>query len=413
MSAYGFRIVGPCTSERRLVDHARAFAAYCAADARAGVECESYLSAFTFGDAFRDHQCATGSTKGYAGPCGGSWLWFDIDRDDSAGGIDAALRDARTLAVQLGERFAVADDGLLAFYSGSKGFHMGLPLDGFTPEPGLLFHRVARRLAGDVAEAAGVAIDTGVYDRVRAFRAPNSRHPKTGRHKRRLSVDELLHLPAARIVELAGEPEPFDLPDATDTRCGPELPAAWHDATERVRQEAEAETERRKAIASGDATARLNRSTMDYLREGASVGDRHRLLFSASANLAECGATLHLCRELLVEAALDSGLPPADVERQIRCGYEHVVSGRPSGGGLDAGDVQVRDELHAVGRAAVGVRVDHDQRGLGQTGHLGMMNLKGLTAARIDPQRLEGSAAEHVPQSVGVHTPHSTPGVGP
>ena len=32
------------------------------------------------------------------------------------------------------------------------------------------------------AELAAVTIDAGIYDRVRAFRAPNSRHPKTGLH---------------------------------------------------------------------------------------------------------------------------------------------------------------------------------------------------------------------------------------
>jgi hypothetical protein len=322
--SYGFRIVGPTTGERRLVDWQRAFGAYCAAAEAAHVEQEAYLSAFTFGRDFREHLSATGSTKGYSGPCGASWCWWDIDRADD---LDAALRDARALCVQLPQRFAVSEESVLVFYSGSKGFHVGLPLAGFDPRPGPLFHRTARRFAEHVADVAGVTIDTGVYDRVRAFRAPNSLHPATGRHKRRLTVDEVLRLSADGIVELAATPEPFDLADLGGGACGCELPAAWNRAADEVRHEAEAEAEHRAAIASGETLATLNRVTLDFIRDGAAEGDRHRMLFSASANLAECRATVHLCRELLTAAGLDSGLSPAEVERQIRCGWEHGAKG--------------------------------------------------------------------------------------
>ena len=54
-----------------------------------------------------------------------------------------------------------------------------------------------------MAEQAGVIIDAGVYDKVRCWRAPNSSHPRTGLHKRRLSVDELLHVSADAILKLA------------------------------------------------------------------------------------------------------------------------------------------------------------------------------------------------------------------
>jgi hypothetical protein len=47
------------------------------------------------------------------------------------------------------------------------------------------------------------------------------------------------------------------------------------------------------------------------------------LLFSAAANLAELDCPAVLAHELLTEAALDSGLPPNDVRRQIDCGLEH------------------------------------------------------------------------------------------
>ena len=76
------------------------------------------------------------------------------------------------------ERYSLDDDGPLMFFSESKGFHLGLPTDLWQPSASLTFHRTARRLAEGLAAAAQVTIDGGVYDTVRAFRAPNSRHPE-------------------------------------------------------------------------------------------------------------------------------------------------------------------------------------------------------------------------------------------
>ncbi len=168
---YGFRICGNCTSPRRLVDAAKALAAYAACDELAALDRESYLSAFQFGADFRRHLESTGSTKGYSGESWTPWLWFDIDRADP----QAATDHARRLSAACIERYGVADDDLLLFFSGSKGYHVGLPTALWQPQPSVMFHRTARRFAEQVAELAGVAIDTGVYDRVRAFRAPNSR----------------------------------------------------------------------------------------------------------------------------------------------------------------------------------------------------------------------------------------------
>ena len=66
----GFRIVGPCTNERRLVEWLAAFVAYASLDERIDTNDEVYLSAFTFGEDFRRHINATGSTKGFDGVCG-------------------------------------------------------------------------------------------------------------------------------------------------------------------------------------------------------------------------------------------------------------------------------------------------------------------------------------------------------
>ena len=137
-----------------------------------------------------------------------------------------------------------------------------------------------------------MTIDDGVYDRVRAFRAPNSRHPKTGLHKRRLEFGELLYVTTPAIIERTAEPEPFDLPDAPPATEAAK--ADWQRAVEAVRQHATAVRQRR-----ADSAATLNRQTIEFIRDGATVGDRHRLLFSAAANLAEFGCPSALAHSLL------------------------------------------------------------------------------------------------------------------
>lgn len=338
---FGFRVLGDCRQPRRLVDADAALAAYAACDDRAELGRESYLSAFRFDAGFAEHLKRTASTKDYAGPCWAAFIWWDVDRD---GDIPGALGAARQLAVVLTDSLGVAEDDVLAFLSGGKGFHVGIPsaviAGGDTAgggratscgcAPSLDFHRIARRFAEAVAERAGVTIDAGVYDRVRCWRAPNSRHPRTGLHKRRLTVDELMHLSADRIAQLAERPAPFELPSPTyrSDAAG----RLWTEASEHVRREAEAIAARRT---DRNGAARLNRSTLDYIRTGASEGDRHRLCYSAAANLAELGAPLPLCVALLTDAALDCGLPPADVRRAIENGWASVQAGSgdsPQGG---------------------------------------------------------------------------------
>jgi hypothetical protein len=293
-------------------------------DGRAAVDKEAYLSAFQFGDVFREHLQSTGSTAGFAGLCWAPWLWFDIDAE---GDLARAQAEAEAIAELATARYGIDPVGLLIFFSGSKGFHVGLPTALWLPPPSLDFHTAARRFAEGLAERAAVTIDAGVYDKVRAFRAPNSRHPKTGLHKRRLSIDELRG-PLDAILELAKTPSPFDVP--TCHRTSEQAAADWQAALERVAAESEATTARRVA---GNRSPTLNKATLAFIRDGASNGDRHRLLFSAAANLAEFGCPPTLAVALLEESALDSGLPPKEIRRGIECGLRHGSAPLDKGSG--------------------------------------------------------------------------------
>ena len=217
----------------------------------------------------------------------------------------------------------------MIFFSGSKGFHLGLPTAVWSPEPSVAFNKAARKFAEHVAELAEVKIDSGsLRQSARVSRTQHSKHAKTGFHKRSLTLDELTRLSVERIIDLSRSPAPFDLPETSGTSA--QAAADWQKAI----AELASETNAKKARQAINSAPTLNRLTLDFIRNGASQGDRHRLLFSAAANLGEFGCPPALATALLSESALDSGLPPSEVRRQIECGLGAATSVTPASGPL-------------------------------------------------------------------------------
>jgi len=314
---YCFRLLGARNAKRRLVDATAACSAYAACDPQCELKKEAYLS-FWYGDDFRSYLSEYGTTQGFQGNCWSPYLWFDIDR----GNLDNAHADTLTLCRYLGEEVEI-------YFTGSKGFHVGIA----TPAdlaPSVMFNDICKLAALRIAANSGCGeIDPAVYVKVQPFRAPNSRHPKTGFYKRRLSWEQLTTLTIEQICDLAKSPAPFDwrLPEPSNTLAG-----VWCVAKNEVSAAGSLNT---RSNAPGcpqnrsnpkhqptqeGCCGRLNRATMDFIRDGATSGNRHRMLFSAAANLAELGCPVELAHALLAESALDSGLAPREVKRQIECG---------------------------------------------------------------------------------------------
>lgn len=310
---HGFRILGPVFEDRKPVDWRVAFSAYSKCDPLAQVEKEGYLSAFCFDADFVEYIRLTGSTGNFPGRCWAYWIWFDIDRENN---LELALDDTIRLCNLLCDRYRIDATNVLFFFSGSKGFHLGLPLSVCnSPAPSTNFHTICRRFAERIAEAAMVKIDIAIYDKVRAFRAPNSRHQKTGLHKIVLEFADSQMMWIEDIQNLATAPRPFSIPKAAKPH--EQAIEDWKRATDEVANQNVANNHPQL-----QRTA-LNRSTMDFLQHGAQEGERSKRLFSAATNLGEFGCSYELAWAFLSESALDSGLPPNEVRRQIECGLAH------------------------------------------------------------------------------------------
>ena len=370
---YAFRIVGtPEGGKRRLIDAATAYSAYASCDSQCELQQESYLSSFWYGEEFRKHLSDRKTVKGFDGVCWSPFLWFDIDRENN---LEAAHHDTRKLCSYLKTDCHVADAAIEVFFSGGKGFHVGISSALWTPEPSRQYHHRCKSMAAELAAAAGITIDPAIYTLTQPFRAPNSRHRKSGLFKRRLTPMELETMTTADILQAATHPKQFALNtgdhgvndrlrvvwrrleimesgtsarrrldtlesgtaarrrlDTLESGCGRLCGASSH-TTQPAKPLGTSEPSPQTDPATtanvggtmnidGGTMATLNRKTIDFIRHGAADGERARRLFSAAANLAEFACPEELAFALLTEAGLDTGLPPSEVKRQILCGLE-------------------------------------------------------------------------------------------
>ena len=322
---YGLHVVGPTHGQRQPVEWVPLLIAAATVTPPFDPTREQYGSAFHFDRSMLAHLKANGgSSAGFAGAVWSMALHFDLDTADD---LSPALDAGRRLTTTFLQRYPALDESdLEIFYSGSRSIHIELPLP-HRPEPSPVFHLVCRKLAFRLARLAGVdatpgvKFDQGNYDKVRLWRLVNSRHAKTGLHKVRLSYRELMHMSADGVRTLAAAPRPYSPVDPTGTSIE-QLERDWQQAAEAVAREQEDKVVQKRKEAESGGPDRLNRTTLDFIANGATTGDRHRLLFSSAANLAEFGCPPRLAFALLMPAALDSGLAPKDAGRQVECGLK-------------------------------------------------------------------------------------------
>src|SRR5262249_45541793 len=131
--------------------------------------------------------------------------------------------------------------------------------------------------------------------------------------------DELMHLSADRIRTLAAEPREFEFRLPPFGQCS-RLSADWDEAAKGTAGARLARPRSHEIV--------LQRATLDFIREGAPEGERAVRVFRAAGNLREFGASETLIRGLLREAALDSGLGYAEIDRQLACGIKDTDAKR-------------------------------------------------------------------------------------
>jgi hypothetical protein len=164
------------------------------------------------------------SVAGYPGPAYAPILPFDFDcKSDPGRAIAAAAQAVR----QWEAHYDLPTGALRIFWSGSKGISIEVPgalFGGFEPGPD-----IAERL-GCLAEAMLDGVETadlGIYNKLRLWRVPNTRHSGSGLYKIPLTVEELMVGDLARIRGLARAPRDLGQSSADGIGPRPKLVDLW------------------------------------------------------------------------------------------------------------------------------------------------------------------------------------------
>lgn len=146
-------------------------------------------------------------------------LYFDFDadpekKDGPAFGLSydeaqtMALGDIRALVEWFTRTFPDLDaHHIQPWYSGSKGFHLVVRPEPFGIKPHMHLSYIVKAIACELGDALSLkTLDRSVYSIPRMWRIPNTIHPKTGRFKIELTLNELAIWTPAQIQHCAQGP---------------------------------------------------------------------------------------------------------------------------------------------------------------------------------------------------------------
>lgn len=139
----------------------------------------AYTSIYRFGSDFLDYtntniKGGKPSVENYLGSCSASYLWLDID-------IEGRLEEATQIMVDIvnsiDSKYGITYRSLAIYFSGSKGYHIGIPSKCFGAEEyyGDLLPSAFKSMAIQITDNSPV-IDKKVYNTTRLFRIPFSKH---------------------------------------------------------------------------------------------------------------------------------------------------------------------------------------------------------------------------------------------
>ena len=148
---------------------------------------ERYASLFSFDKNILEYvKLNNSSVSEYKGKLYANWIWIDFDDKDK--NIDNSLKMVKDFVRELNTNYFIEADNLYYYFSGAKGFHVGIyeRLIG-----GVIGSTTLAEKMKDFVKFIAPQADTKIYDPVRIFRLPNSLNNKTGLYKIQLSFSEL------------------------------------------------------------------------------------------------------------------------------------------------------------------------------------------------------------------------------
>lgn len=165
-------------------------------------ECYTTIARFT--EDYLKHRNEAGTVEGYVGTCYVETFWFDVDDEN----LENSLIGTFNLLMTLENSFGVDRADIRVFFSGKKGFHVGIPTTTFSAVPSPQLPRALKHMAQRIAAQAGVTIDQSIYRTNSLLRLSNTVNAKSGLFKIPLPLDGFEELTIDAILEMAVTPKP-------------------------------------------------------------------------------------------------------------------------------------------------------------------------------------------------------------
>ncbi len=278
-----------------------------------------YTTMFRFREEYKTHVDGTGSVRGADQfSCWSDYLWFDIDQDK----LDDATIDLQKLLRGL-QSMGVLDQ-VAVFFSGSKGYHVGINSGLFGFEPSQQLPEQMRVTALAIASLFHVEIDTKVYNHNRLWRIVDTLHAKTGLRKTALDTAEALTSDTATIQQLVASNDNRQL-QPRYILCEVAEP---NDVLVRLYREATSGKVEKDAgwdnpILSAQRIKEIEAGVQHLLAHGVLSGQRDNEALLRASEIRKLGQSQDECAALLM-AWNKLNLPPlsdSDIDRIVQSAY--------------------------------------------------------------------------------------------
>ena len=134
-----------------------------------------------------------------------NYLWIDIDTqhetEDTRENLKSVMKETKKILNDIILNYDMQENNFRIFYSGNKGFHIGIPSglfggDKFGSEA---IPTIAKIMAKELTNRSAI-VDFKIYNTNRIFRTPFSKHDKTGLYKVITSVETILNQDVDKIL---------------------------------------------------------------------------------------------------------------------------------------------------------------------------------------------------------------------
>lgn len=174
-----------------------------------GVRVDCYRSMFLYDEGLKYYVEKTGSVKGYSGKHTTDAIIFDFDNEND---LTAVRDEAVKFIYYLRYNFDLSIDFIRIAFSGSKGFHLVLPIQAISEniQPKENFYQIVKNFVREITEGFQF-VDYSIYESKRLIRLLNTKHSKTGLYKIPLTFNELENLSIDEIKTLAKNERTIDV----------------------------------------------------------------------------------------------------------------------------------------------------------------------------------------------------------